>query len=187
MKALRLPLVYYNSVVANALYALFGLLLLIGCAVVLRSDDTRGHWVVWLWIVGIGSQMVPVIRRIADSTPQFTITSLSVIDHARRAREIFWTDIKGVSLRDHRDGTYLCLEPVDAEKYLSQLSPLQRRRALASVHARVDLFGFLPVKRRLKKCSKAFALDFTGVKADANEVLATIQLLISRARENAPQ
>jgi len=187
MKAVRLPLVYHNSIVTNSLYALFGLVLLIGCAAILRSDDTRGHWVVWLWIVGIGSQMVSVIRRLVDRTPQFTMTSLSVIDHTRRAREIFWVDIKGVSLRDHRYGTYVCLEPVDAEKYLSQLSPLQRRRALASVEASVDLFGFLPVKRRLKKCSKAFALDFTGVKADANEVLTTIQSLISQARENAPQ
>ncbi len=187
MKAVRLPLVYHNSIASNSLYALFGLLMLIGCAVVLRSDDTRGHWVVWLWIIGVGSQMVPVIRRLVDRTPQFTLTSLSVIDHARRAREIFWADIKSVSLRDYRDGTYLCLEPIDAEKYLRQLSPFQRRRALASVHARVDLFGFLPVKRRLKKCSKAFALNFTGVKADANEVLVTIQSLISRARENVTQ
>jgi hypothetical protein len=187
MKAVRLPLVYYNSTVANSLYGLFGLLVLLGCFAILRGGDTRAHWIVWLWVIGIASQMLPVIWRIFDRTPQFTITTISVIDHVRNAREIFWVDVKQASLRDSRDGTYVCLELIDAEKYLSQLSPSQRRRGMASVGTKLDLLSFLPMQRRLKKCSKAFALDFTGVKADSNEVLATIQSLISQARENAPQ
>jgi hypothetical protein len=187
MKAIRLPLVYYNSIVTNSLYGLFGLLVLLGCFAILHGGDPRARWIIWLWIIGVGSQMIPVIQRIFDRSPQFTITTLSVIDHARRAREIFWVDVKEASLRDNRTGTYICLELIDAEKYLSQLSPLQRRCGMAVVGTKLDLLGFLPVQRRLKKRSKAFALDFTGVKADSNEVLAPIQSLISRARENAPQ
>jgi hypothetical protein len=187
MKAVRLPLVYHNSIVTNSLYGLVGLLVLLGCFAVLLGGDTRARWIVWLWIIGIGSRLMPVIRRLFDRTPQFTITTLSVIDHARRAREIFWVDVKAATLRDNRDGTYICLELIDAEKYLSQLSPLQRRRGMASVEKKLDLLGFLPMQRRLKKCSKAFALDFTGVKADTNEALATIRSLISQARENAPK
>ncbi|TVT43458.1 hypothetical protein FNT36_05060 [Hymenobacter setariae] len=187
MKAIRLPLVYYNSIVANSLYGLFGLLILLGCFAILHGGDPRARWIVWLWIIGLGNQVLPVIWRIFDRTPQFTITISSVIDHARRAREIFWIDVKEASLWDNRDGTYIFLEIINAEKYLSQLSPLQRRRGMTSVGKKLDLLGFLPMQRRLKKCSKAFALDFTGVKADSNEVLAIIQSLISQARENAPQ
>lgn len=182
VKALRLPLVYHNSVLANSVFLLFGLLLLLGCFPILNNGDGRGHWIAWLWVVGVGGQMVPVAKRLFDRTPQLTITSTSVTKHSRQDSEIFWVDIKAASLWSDRTGTFICLELVNAEKYLSQLSPLQRRRGMASVGTRLDLLGFLPVKRHLKKCSKVFALDLTGLKANTDELLATVQSLIMQTR-----
>ena len=162
----------------------FGLLLILGCSAILNNGDRRAHWIVWLWIVGIGWQMLPVAQRLFDRTPQLTITSTSVIKHMRREREIFWVDVKEASLWSNRTGTFICLELINTEKYLNQLSHLQRRLGMASVGTRLDLFGFLPIQRRLKKCSKVFALDLTGLKADTDEALAAVQLLIRQAREN---
>jgi hypothetical protein len=142
---------------------------------------------VWLWVIGIGWQMVPAARSLFDRTPQLTITNASVTKHRHREREIFWVDVKAATLWSDRTGTFICLEVIDAEKYLSQLSPLQRRQGMASVGTRLDLFSFLPINRRLKKCSKVFALDLSGLRADTDEVFAAIQSLIEQARGSAPK
>lgn len=112
----------------------------------------------WAGILFFGGCALVGARQLIDSRPRLVIDDDGILDRTLGVGRIPWSDIRGAYLRSLHGNDFVCLDLVDAERYLRRTTAI--KRALAGANAAL---GFTPI-----------SLNLSGAAVDAGDVLELI-------------
>lgn len=112
----------------------------------------------WPAIIFFSGCAVIFIQQIVDARPRLVIDNSGIYDRTLRIGVIPWEDITGAYVKHVQNQPFICLNLVDADRYIAKMHPLARALVKANT-----AMGFEPVN-----------LNLSGVQTDPEAVCALI-------------
>ncbi|MGI4872230.1 MAG: STM3941 family protein [Janthinobacterium lividum] len=178
---MKIPQFYYYSK-SFLILAIFMMLAIVAASswmlyLILRlGSEAFYSWFGWIFTLFFGWMLawtlVLVVRfflKLISNTPRLMLTNSGITDYGQKIGEICWMDIEDAYLRSNGKALFICLVLCNPDKYLVLLSPYYRFLARFNKG-----LGFTPI-----------GFNISSVKADTNELLATIKLLAAQNRQPA--
>lgn len=161
---------FYNSKPRYALLLLLALCFVVGGAFILWHDTGLLARVVgWANLVFFGACAAIFLRQLFDRRPRLLIDDAGVTDRTLGIGTIPWNAIVDARLRRVGRQPFIGLTLRDEAAWLARLGPLKRRVAQANRAAGFD----------------AFNLNLSGVRVDAEAVLACVRAHLQASDDDA--
>jgi hypothetical protein len=155
----------------HALLLLVSLAFVAGGFFILAMPASRGKSVKekqllgWTTIVFFGGCALVFVWQLIDSRPRIIIDDDGIYDRTLGVGRIPWPEIQDAYVRSISGNDFICLELLDAERYVQRTNPV--RRALAGMNSAL---GFTPI-----------TLNISCLAADSNDLL---ELILKRIHQS---
>ena len=145
-----------------ALLLVIALSFVVGGALIIVRGEPGDVWLGWACVVFFGTGIPIFSWQLLDSRPRLVLDDQGVLDRTLGVGVIPWTEITGAELKSIQGNHFVCLQLRNPDRWLGQLSPLQR--AMVSANERL---GF-----------SALNLNLGAINADP---LVVYELILKRA------